>query len=818
MVSRIAAMQQDKLERDKTSSNFLQKGEVIEGTVARFANYGAFINLGDVDGLLHVKDIAWTHIGHPSEKLTIGDKIRVLILENNKARGRISLGLKQLLPSPWDNISDRLPIGKKVVGTVSNITDYGAFVYVEDGVEGLVHNSEMDWTNANVNPSNIVKLGQKVEVVVLDIQESKQRLSLSMKQAQDDPWLTFKDTHTEGDEIIGSISSIVDFGLFIELPGGINGLAHLKNISQERYSLGDLQSTFSIGQQVKVKVLDIDTEAKRIGLSIQQSRDIAPVDNVINKENTASGASQIQPLDPVLLSIIKDYLIFIDTCSLMEEDSKKVFSNEFCEQLVKNERKIKILDRVLVELNNHINSNHERKKQLATNGKQIIEKFKKFDCVDIIAVGQDTNKDPIPDELFQSIFVYHRSKNKICLITQDVDLSHDVLALNSSRSTGERYGKKTIKGIKVFRIDRHNKLKEFYSDVKNIELKDNQKNIAIKPFRKGVDINILNKSILVNSLIPEAGDFVKTLDGKNIYLYDEIATGGEGKVYSINDSEVCKIYKKDKLFKSSIQKLELMTSNKVEIQGICWPKSIVYNENNAPVGYLMNKSQGIEIARSIFQPKLLGTRFPTWDRVHLVKICVNILDKIIKLHQYNIIVGDINGQNIMVTESLDVYFVDTDSFQVEGFPCPVGLVLFTAPEIQGINFKSFLRTLENESFAIATLLFMVLMPGKPPYSHQGGTTIAENIKKGEFSYPLRGKKYNKQAPRGPWRFIWSHLPHKIKINFDNVFSKGERISAIEWKKDLDQYEYELKKGYHSLEIFPDEFKHVDDKTKQKYNV
>jgi predicted RNA-binding protein with RPS1 domain len=802
----------------KTSSNILQKGAVVEGTVAGFADYGAFVNLGTTDGLLHVKDISWAHIDHPSEKLSIGDKVRVLILDYNEERGRISLGLKQLAPSPWDNISDRFPVGKKVTGTVSNLTDYGAFVCIEDGIEGLVHVSEMCWTNANIRPSTVVKLGQEVDVVILDVQESKNRLSLSMKQTQNNPWITFKETYNDGSQVIGNISSIADFGLFIKLPGGIDGLVRLTNILQEKYSSDELESVFSIGQQIKVKVLDIDAEKKRIGLSIQQSKDIISVNNIVKKDAIVSTAAQTQSIDTRLLSVLKDYLIFVDTCSLMEGSSKEVFSNDFCEQLVKNNRKIKILDRVLVELNNHINSNHVRKNQLAVKGIQIIEKFKKFDCVDIIEVGQDPNKDPIPDELFQSIFVYHRSRNKICLITQDVNLSHDVLALNSSRSTGERYGKKTIKGIKVFRIDGQNKLKEFYSDIKDIELKDKRKDVVIKPFKKVADVNTLNKSIVVNSLIPESSDFVKTLDGKNIYLYDEIATGGEGKVYSINDTEVCKIYKKDKLLESSVQKLKLMTSNKVEVKGVCWPKSIVYNANNEPVGHLMNKAQGVELARSIFQPKLLGIRFPTWDRKSLVKICVKILDKIIELHQYNIIIGDINGQNIMVTESLDVYFVDTDSFQVEGYPCPVGLVLFTAPEIQGINFKSFLRTVENENFAIATLLFMILMPGKPPYSHQGGTTIAENIKKGEFSYPLHGKKYNKQAPKGPWRFMWSHLPHKVKMNFNNIFSNGERISAPEWRKILDQYVFELSKEYHSTEIFPTEFKHVDNETKQKYNV
>jgi ribosomal protein S1 len=214
----------------------------------------------------------------------------------------------------------------------------------------------MCWTNANIRPSTVVKLGQEVDVVILDVQESKNRLSLSMKQTQNNPWITFKETYNDGSQVIGNISSIADFGLFIKLPGGIDGLVRLTNILQEKYSSDELESVFSIGQQIKVKVLDIDAEKKRIGLSIQQSKDIISVNNIVKKDAIVSTAAQTQSIDTRLLSVLKDYLIFVDTCSLMEGSSKEVFSNDFCEQLVKNNRKIKILDRVLVELNNHINS------------------------------------------------------------------------------------------------------------------------------------------------------------------------------------------------------------------------------------------------------------------------------------------------------------------------------------------------------------------------------------------------------------------------------------------------------------------------------
>ena len=226
--------------------------------------------MGGVDGLLHITDISWQRVNHPSEKLSIGDKIKVKILSYDKEKMRVSLGLKQLTPSPWDNISERLPIGKKVAGVVSNLTDYGAFVRVEEGVEGLVHVSEMDWTNANARPSKFVKLGQEVDVVVLDVQESKHRISLSMKQAKENPWEAFEDSHKRGDNIKVIVKSITDFGIFVGLPGGIDGLIHLADIAWEKQSADEIVSNYSKGQELDVSILNIDAEKERISLGIKQ--------------------------------------------------------------------------------------------------------------------------------------------------------------------------------------------------------------------------------------------------------------------------------------------------------------------------------------------------------------------------------------------------------------------------------------------------------------------------------------------------------------------------------------------------------------------
>jgi len=270
VISRKAVMQEVNSADREALIETLDAGKDVEGVVKNLADYGAFIDLGGVDGLLHITDISWQRVNHPSEKLSIGDQIKVKILSYDKEKMRVSLGLKQLTPSPWDNISERLPIGKKVAGVVSNLTDYGAFVRVEEGVEGLVHVSEMDWTNANARPSKFVKLGQEVDVVVLDVQESKHRISLSMKQAKENPWEAFEDTHKRGDNIKVIIKSITDFGIFVGLPGGIDGLIHLADIAWEKQSADAIVSNYSKGQELEVSVLNIDAEKERISLGIKQ--------------------------------------------------------------------------------------------------------------------------------------------------------------------------------------------------------------------------------------------------------------------------------------------------------------------------------------------------------------------------------------------------------------------------------------------------------------------------------------------------------------------------------------------------------------------
>ena len=269
VVSRRAVVEQEfSAERTALMDN-LQEGAVVRGSVKNLTDYGAFVDLGGIDGLLHITDMAWKRVKHPSEVVKVGDEIDVRILKFDRERSRVSLGLKQLGADPWENIARRYPPNTRVFGKVTNIADYGAFVEIEDGVEGLVHVSEMDWTNKNVNPAKVVHTGQEVEVMVLDVDEERRRISLGLKQCKANPWKEFAENHNRGDKVSGQIKSITDFGIFIGLPGNIDGLVHLSDISWDLTGEEAVRN-YQKGQQVEAMVLSIDPERERISLGIKQ--------------------------------------------------------------------------------------------------------------------------------------------------------------------------------------------------------------------------------------------------------------------------------------------------------------------------------------------------------------------------------------------------------------------------------------------------------------------------------------------------------------------------------------------------------------------
>ncbi|MGN1393617.1 MAG: 30S ribosomal protein S1 [Succinivibrionaceae bacterium] len=286
VVSRRAVMENGSTEDRAAVLANLEEGQEVEGTVKNLTDYGAFVDLGGVDGLLHITDMAWKRVKHPSEIVNQGDKIKVKVLKFDKERNRVSLGLKQLGSDPWLDIAARYPKDTEIEGVVTNLTDYGCFVEIEEGVEGLVHVSEMDWTNKNIHPTKVVNLGDKVKVKVLEIDETRRRISLGLKQCKPNPWQQFNETHAKGDKVTGKIKSITDFGIFIGLEGGIDGLVHLTDLSHTEEG-SEAVKKYKRGDEITAVVISVDPERERISLGVKQLED-DPISKFqdLNKKNS----------------------------------------------------------------------------------------------------------------------------------------------------------------------------------------------------------------------------------------------------------------------------------------------------------------------------------------------------------------------------------------------------------------------------------------------------------------------------------------------------------------------------------------------------
>ena len=294
VVSRRAVIEsENSQDRDEVLANLVE-GSEVKGTVKNLTDYGAFVDLGGVDGLLHITDMAWKRVKHPSAIVNVGDEITVKVLKFDKDRTRVSLGLKQLGQDPWTAIAQNHPVNSKLTGKVTNLTDYGCFVEILEGVEGLVHVSEMDWTNKNIHPSKVVSLGDTVEVMVLEIDEERRRISLGLKQCKPNPWLQFAETHNKNDKVVGKIKSITDFGIFIGLEGGIDGLVHLSDISWN-VSGEEAVRNYKKGDEVAAVVLQVDSAKERISLGIKQLEE-DPFNNfvAVNKKGAVLSAKVIE--------------------------------------------------------------------------------------------------------------------------------------------------------------------------------------------------------------------------------------------------------------------------------------------------------------------------------------------------------------------------------------------------------------------------------------------------------------------------------------------------------------------------------------------
>lgn len=485
-----------------------------------------------------------------------------------------------------------------------------------------------------------------------------------------------------------------------------------------------------------------------------------------------------------LESYTRSWKIFIDTCSLLHPSADKFWLN-IIPLLHQNQNKIIVLWRSLEELENHSNNNEKR--DLASNAKNCLKIVKQLINAGVIELrGEST--DNFADNVFQVVFTKFRINNKLLLITQDNDLAKDIIALNNNKS---------VKAIPV-QVKKINQL-GFLSDfnwMKKGKISEKSENKAKKGtqskqyqneiFRICSSVTCFEDSKLNISKLPSVNDLVYTTQ-EAIRLEKELGAGGEAKIYSTNTSLVAKIYKEGNITKRKYEKIKLMLTKKISCPGICYPVEVLYNEDNEFVGYLMPAAKGQELQKSVFAPKpVFLKKLPGWKKRDTVELCITILKKIKYLHDRNIIIGDINPANILVVSPQEVYMVDTDSFQIEDFPCPVGTINFTAPEIQKKRFPEFLRTMGNENFAVATLLFMIMLPGKPPYSQQGGEDPISNIIKMDFSYPF-GESSNKKTPEGPWRYIWSHLTYDLKEAFYHTFRINGKYSLEQKRLSVDDW-------------------------------
>ena len=300
VLSRKAVLQEvNSEEREKLLSG-LAEGQVIKGIVKNLTDYGAFVDLGGIDGLLHITDISWSRINHPSEALGIGESLDVKVIKYDQEAKKVSLGIKQLIDDPWIGIEEKLPLNTSVMASVTNLTDYGFFAEIETGVEGLVHVSEIDWTNKNIHPSKVVQLKDKVEVMILEVDETKRRISLGLKQLSENPWQTFAHTHKEGDKVTGVIKSITDFGVFIELDGAIDGLVHLSDLSWEEDD--EAARSLNKGDSIETLILSIEADRERISLGIKQLVTDSFTDFVeANKKGSRVSASIIEFNDDMIV-------------------------------------------------------------------------------------------------------------------------------------------------------------------------------------------------------------------------------------------------------------------------------------------------------------------------------------------------------------------------------------------------------------------------------------------------------------------------------------------------------------------------------------
>lgn len=536
-----------------------------------------------------------------------------------------------------------------------------------------------------------------------------------------------------------------------------------------------------------------------------------------------------------LAACINDFKIFLDASALLQPNAEKFLQNV-----------VPLLDRagksmivplsVWQELEKHANNPEFCQKKspddpyLNSRAVRACKNIIRLKNAKLVEIFADPDDGSFADHVFLYVFSKMRMKYNLLLVTHDKGLASEILKLGKDNRAVHG-----IKKILVRKIDGNGFPEKIFTakDSKPVKNTETSQEIPINERFAFADtvVNISGNLPVTN--IPKSGDTVtvaRNNQRKSIKLLDEIGSGGEGSVFATDlDGIVAKIYRPEKITRLRHEKLKLMLTKDIDCEGICFPLAIVENLRGEFVGYIMRTAKGRDLGKSVFMPMLLKKYFPTWTRKDTVRLCVTILQKLKYLHDRNIILGDINPYNILVVSPTEIYFVDTDSWQVEGFVCPVGMPLFTPPELQKKSDFG-LRTLGNENFAVATLLFMIMHPGKPPYAMQDGEGIAENIISGDFSYPF-GELRTGKVPKGPWRYCWSHLTYQIKETFYHTFrhdgiyhDEKKRPGTGRWLRLFTNYLNSLESGKmtahdeEALLIFPTRFKHDRNKTYAKCKI
>ncbi|GEM_PF-2689012 len=532
---------------------------------------------------------------------------------------------------------------------------------------------------------------------------------------------------------------------------------------------------------------------------------------------------------------LRDCRVFVDTCSWMLEDKAQPGSDRgasFLLNVVKPlleqyRNPLMVPDRVRLELEHHVNS-HDAEHALALAGLGALAQFRKAGLA-ILASDPDeaAGNARFADPVFVRLAVRFQSEFDLCFVTQDTKLATLLLACRQP-GTGRKFLVTFIPMKGKTLLPWSVKLNKSSGEGKPPRRPDTTPQhrpktwvapgtdhhhrhepatprAPSKPrcqgFRILTELNRPDATPLAVSELPEAGHTVVGAKSGPLVLVEKIAGGGEGTVYrTTRDGLVCKVYHRECLTLGRNEKLELMCSREVHIEGVCWPVELVHTVHGEFVGFLMPAASGKMLRTSVFAKVLLAKHFPQWSRVELTELAITMLRAIRELHFIGVLVGDVNPQNILVKGPKHIAIVDADSFQVEGYACAVGTETFTPPNLQGMAYTDFLRSHDDELYAVATLLFETLFPGKAPYSAQGGGDVSENIKNMRFAY---GREADGRPPVGPWQFIWSHLHPRLKEDFTAVFARGERVGINDFVQHLEWSLKEMHAGTRDNSIFPD---------------